>query len=176
MAWRRWRRSARLVVGLGLIPPLFWLAVVVIAPTGWARRHVRKVLESRSGRPVSLERLSVCPLGGIHLTNLEIGSPRDRSDPWLKAADLRLDLNLFQILRGRLQPTRVEAEGVRLRVARRRDGTVELADLIRPVAAPSSGSAITALPAGAPAPVVIQVRGARITVVDEPTETRLQLE
>jgi hypothetical protein len=176
MTFRRWRRSVRLLAGLIVIPVLFWLAVVVVAPTGWARRQVVAVLESRSGRRVGLERLSVCPLGGIHLINLEIGSPHSRSDPWLQADDLRLDLNLLQILRGRLKPTCLEANGVKLRILRRRDGTAEVADLIEPIPEPARGS----LPSRAsPLPadrVAIQVRRAHVTVIDEPAETRLQLE
>jgi AsmA protein len=94
----------------------------------------------------------------------------------LKAADLRLDLGLLQILRGRLKPTRVEADGVELRILRRGDGTVELGDLIEPVrtSAPRSLAA-TASPLP-PDRVAIQVRRGRVTVVDQPTETRLELE
>jgi AsmA protein len=176
MSIRRWRWSVRLLVGLILIPVLLWLVVVVVAPTGWARRHVVAVLESRSGRCVGLDRLSVCPCGGIHLINLEIGSPQGRSDPWLKAADLRLDLSLLQILRGRLEPTRLEVDGVQLRILRRGDGALELADLIEPIREPARGtipSRSSPLPADR---VAIQVRHARVTVIDEPTETRLQLQ
>jgi AsmA protein len=176
MAFRRWRWYVRLLVGILLLPLLLWLVVIGVAPTGWARRHVAAVLESRTGRTVGLEKLSVCPFGGIHLTNLEIGSPQGRNDPWLKAADLRLDLGLLQILKGRLQPTRLEADGVQLRILRRQDGTVELADLLRPVPEVQTGS-IARRPDPSPADrVSIQVDHASITVVDEPTETRIHLE
>jgi uncharacterized protein involved in outer membrane biogenesis len=176
MAFRRWRWYVRLLIGLILLPMLLWLVVVVVAPTGWARRHVVAVLESRSGRSVGLERLSVCPFGGIHLTNLELGSPQGTEDPWLKAADLRLDLSLLQILRGQLQPTRLEADGVKLRVLRRQDGTVELADLLQPVPGPSTGPIATSARPAVADRVVVQIRHASVTVVDEPTETRLHLE
>jgi AsmA protein len=176
MAFRRWRWWVRLLAGTCLIPLLLWLVVVVVAPTGWARRQVVAVLEARSGRAVGLERLSVCPFGGIHLVNLEIGSPQSRNDPWLKAEDLRLDLSLLQILRGRLQPSRVEAEGVQLRVLRRGDGTLELADLIRPVAPPTAGSGRAAAGPPEAGPVQVQVRHAHVTILDGPTATRLYLE
>ena len=136
MASRRWRWYVRIVCGLILVPPLLWLVVVVVAPTGWARRQIVARLESRSGRRVALEGLSVGLLGGIRLTNLEIGSPHDIGDPWLKAADVRLDFGPFQMLGGHCKPTRVDVDGVELRVLRRADGTVELADLIRPVPVP----------------------------------------
>ncbi|HZW33316.1 MAG TPA: AsmA-like C-terminal region-containing protein [Isosphaeraceae bacterium] len=172
MAIRRWRWTVRLLVGLILIPVLLWLVVVVVAPTGWARRQVVAAMEARSGRRVGLERLSVCPLGGIHLINLEIGSPQGRSDPWLKAADLRLDLSLLQIFRGRLHPRRLEADGVQLRILRRSDGTVELADLIKPIQEPARGSTAVRVADR----VAFSVRRGQVTVIDEPTETRLQLE
>ena len=38
-----------------LLPPLLWLLVVLIAPTGWVRRQIVARLESRSGRRVTLE-------------------------------------------------------------------------------------------------------------------------
>jgi len=92
----------------------------------------------------------------------------------LKAVDLRLDLSLLQILRGRLELSRLEADGVQLRILRRGDGTLELADLIEPIREPARGA-----PRSSPLPadrVAIQVRHARVTVIDEPTETRLQLQ
>ena len=173
MAFRRWRWYVRILCGLVLLPPLLWLLVVLIAPTGWARRQVVARLEARSGRRVALEGLSVGLLGGIRLVNLEIGSPQDTGDPWLKAADVRLDFGLFQMLGGHCKPGRVEVDGVELRVLRRADGTVELADLVRPVPAPpgdASGHAASEHR------VAVQVRHARVTVLDEPTQTRLKLE
>jgi uncharacterized protein involved in outer membrane biogenesis len=174
MANRRWRWYLGLLVGLILMPPLLWLLVVAIAPTGWAKGKVVGILESRSGRRVSLEGLSVRLFGGIRLTNLEIGSPNDLGNPWLKAADLRLDIGPFQIVRGNLRPTRVDVDGVDLRVLRRSDGTVELADLIQPISVPSA-RLITwnAKPADH---VAVQVHHTTVTVLDEPTRTRLHLE
>ena len=137
MANRRWRWYLGLLVGLILIPPILWVLVVVVAPTGWAKGKVVAILESRSGRRVGLEGLSVRLLGGIRLTNLEIGSPHEVGTPWLKAADIRLDVGPFQMIRGRFRPTHVEVDGVDLRILRRADGTVELADLIQPVPVPA---------------------------------------
>jgi uncharacterized protein involved in outer membrane biogenesis len=173
MAIRRLRWYVWLLIGVILVPPLLWVAVVVVAPTGWAKAKLVAILESRSGRRVGLEGLSVQLLGGIQLTNLEIGSPKDTGDPWLKAADLRMDIGPLQILQGRFQPSRVDVEGIELRVLRRADGSVELADLIRPVPAPAL------LISGRRKPVdhiTIQVRHANVTVLDEPTQTQLHLQ
>ncbi len=173
MAFRRWRWYVRIVCGLVLLPPLLWILIVLIAPTGWVRRQVVARLEARSGRRVTLEGLSVGLLGGIRLTNLEIGSPHDIGDPWLKAAEVRLDIGPFQMVRGHWKPGRVEVDGVDLRVLRRADGTVELADLVRPLPAPPLG------PDGRAAPehrVDVQLHRANVTVLDQPTQTRLKLE
>jgi AsmA protein len=143
-------------------------------PTGWARRQIVARLEARSGRRVELEGVSIGLTGGIRLTNLAIGSPRDTRDPWLKAAEVRLDFGLWRLLGGHCQPARLEADGVELRVLRRGDGTVELADLVRPAPPPAPRSAPEA--ATMPGPrVAVQVRSAAVTVVDEPTRTRLVL-
>jgi AsmA protein len=170
MACGRWRWFARILGGLALLPVLLWLLVVLVAPTGWARRQIVARLEARSGRRVAIEGVSVGLLGGIRLTNLEIGSPQGTSDPWLKAADVRLDFGICRMLGGHCRPDRVDVDGVELRVLRRGDGTIELADLIRPLAPP-------AVPAGQDPPpehrVGVRVHRAQVTIVDEPTATRL---
>ena len=174
MANRRWRWYLGLLVGLILTPPLLWLLVVAIAPTGWAKGKVVAILEARSGRRVRLEGLSVRLMGGIRLTKLEIGSPKDLGSPWLKAADIRLDIGPLQIVRGHLRPTRVNVNGVDLRVLRRSDGTVELADLIQPIAVPSNG--LISWKARSADHIAVSVRQASVTVLDEPTQTRLHLQ
>src|ERR1700677_3860636 len=110
MAFRRWRWYVRIVCGLLLLPPLLWLLIVLIAPTGWARRLIVARLEARSGRRVALDGLSVGLLGGIRLVNLEIGSPQDTGDPWLKAALVRLDFGLPSMLGGHCKPGRVDVD------------------------------------------------------------------
>ena len=124
----RVRLFVSILVGIILIPPILWIGVVMVAPTGWAKRHVVAALEARTHRSVRVEGLSVCLLGGIHLTSLEIGSSQNSDDPWLKTTDLRLDVNLPQLLWGKMEPSLVQVEGVKLRVLRRRDGSFELAD------------------------------------------------
>ena len=116
MAFRRWRWYVRILCGLALLPPLLWLLVVLVAPTGWARRQIVARLESRSGRRVALDGVSVGLMGGIRLTNLQIGSPQGTTDPWLKAADIRLD---FGLLRDARRPLPADAaRGRRRRAAR----------------------------------------------------------
>ncbi len=172
MNLRRWRRYAWIAGGIAAIPPMLWILIVLVAPTGWARRQVVARLEARSGRRVALEGVSVGLFGGIHLKNLEIGSPKDTADPWLKAADIQLDFGPWRMLQGQCRPSRVDVDGVELRVLRRADGSVELADLIRPVAPLGSGSRARA----AESRISVRVHGARVLVVDEPSSTRVKLE
>jgi len=167
----RVRLFVSIVVGIILIPPLLWVGVVLVAPTEWAKHHVVAALEARTHRSVRLEALSVCLLGGIRLANLEIGSPRGSDDPWLKTTDLRLDIGLPQLLWGKLEPSLLEVEGVKLRVLRRSDGTFELADLLgtdRP-SLPSNGGHRDS------DRLAVQIRNGTIELIDEPTKTKLLL-
>jgi AsmA-like C-terminal region len=173
MACRRWPWYVRILCGLVPIPPLLWVLVLSVAPTGWARRQIVERLEARSGRRVELEGLSVGLMGGIRLSNLQIGSPRETRDPWLKAAEVRLDFGLLQLLGGPCQPARLEADGVELRVLRRGDGTVELADLVQPMPASRPGPIDSTRPPGRR--ITVQVHRASVDVIDEPTQTRLHL-
>ena len=173
MTIRRLRWYVWLLIGVIPILPLLWVVVVVVAPTGWAKAKLVAILESKSGRRVGLESVSVRFLGGIRLTNLEIGSPYDTGDPWLKAAEVRMDIGPLQILQGRIHPSHVDVDGIELRVLRRADGTVELADLIRPVPAPDL------LNSGRPQPsrhIAVQVHHANVIVLDQPTQTQLHLQ
>jgi hypothetical protein len=169
------RSGVRLCVsilgGIILIPPILWVGVVLAAPTGWARRHVVACLEARTHRSVRLEGLSVCLLGGIRLTNLEIGSPRGGEDPWLKTAELRLDVSLPQLLWGKLEPSLLEVEGVKLRVLRRGDGSFELADFL------GSDRTVEPIREGTRGAnrLDVQIHNATIELIDEPSKTKLVL-
>jgi hypothetical protein len=142
-----------------------------VAPTPWAKGRVIAALEARTGRSVRLESLAVAPLGGVRLSKLEIGSPGDVDDPWLKAATIRVDMGLARLMLGNSEPTAVEIDGVNLRVLRRADGSFELADFLLPDAEPANG---------APShhgerTVKFHVRAETISLIDEPSLTRLCL-
>ena len=168
----RLRRYALGVFTVLLIPPLLWVVVVLIAPTDWAKRHVVAALEAGTRRSVRLERLSVRWLGGVRLTNLEIGSPRNGGDPWLKAQNLELDISFLDLLRANLWPKSLDADGVILRVLRHADGTLEIAEQVRPEEnRPNHASAQRDA-----APLIVHVRGASLTLIDEPSQTRLHMQ
>ena len=171
MAIRRLRWYVWLLIGLVLVPPLLWVAVVMVAPTGWARSKLVAILESRSGRKVGLDGLSVRLLGGVRLTNLEIGAREASATPGQRPARSASISARSRSFRGDSS-----RRGSRLmgpsRVLRRADGKVELADLIRPVPPPAvslSGRWKR------PEHIAVQVRNAHVTVVDMPTQTQLQL-
>ncbi len=172
MTSHRLRRYTIVLSAALLIPPLLWISIVFMAPTNWARKHVIAAIERRTGRAVRLERLSVQWLGGIRLTNLEIGSPQSTDDPWLRSADMTIDVRLSQLVRGQLRPRLVEIAGAQIRVLRRADGTFELADLILPRSkqVQSTGARSES------SPVEFTIRGATVTLIDEPSGTRVRME
>ena len=171
MTFHRLRRYALYLVAVLLIPPLLWVGAVLIAPTGWANTRVTALLEARTGRSVRLERLSARLLGGIRLTNLEIGSPRSALDPWLRIADLRLDISLLDLFRGKLQPHILELDGMNLRVLRRSDGSLEIADLIQLDTKAKSLSDHHRDLGG----FAFHIRSGDLTLIDEASQTRLHM-
>jgi AsmA protein len=173
MTTHRLRRYALVFCLPILVPPLIWIGVVLVAPTAWARGLLVSVLEARSGRGVHLDGLKVRWFGGIELTNLEIASPRTTNDPWLRAAELRLEGGLTQLFLGKLEPRSVHVDGVTLRVLRRGDGTLELADFLEPDVEPPSPSNRRHR---APGRVRIRILTGNLTVIDESSKTRLHFQ
>jgi AsmA protein len=109
----------------------------------------------------------------VDVTDLEIGSPQGLDDPWLKTAKLQFDFRLSQLLSGKLQPSAVRVEGASLRVLRRADGSLELADFIQ--ANPRPPDPFGRIRRGSDR-VVVGFRGAHVTLIDEPSHTRLNLQ
>ena len=174
MRCRWFRRLLLAALGIVLAPFVIWTLGVVVAPTNWARSQVIAALERSSGRSVDLSGLTLCFGGGLDLESLKIGSPGSKDDPWLSAEKVHLDLGVFQLLRGRLDATSLDVDGLDLRVRRRQDGTFELADLVRSADAthrePSQETSC------GPTNLLIQVHRGRIRLIDEPTQTDVVLE
>ena len=129
------------------------------------------MLEARTGRSIRLGRLSARLLGGIRLTNLEIASPKNVLDPWMEIADLRLDISLLDLFRGKLQPQILELERMKLRVLRCADGSFELADLVRPDSNPKSLSEDHR----DQGEFAFHIRGSDLTFIDEASQTHLHM-
>lgn len=167
------RRVRWLILALIALPPLLWAVILLILPTDWARGRIATRLSQASGRSVRLDSLSVGFLGNVALKNLSIGAPKSGGDPWLTVANARLNVNLLQILTGHIDPTEIRVDGISLRVRRREDGTLELSDLLE--TSPSDSSA-TSSDADCPGPTGLDVviTNARVQVIDEPSQTRVE--
>ncbi len=159
-------------LGVLLTPPILWILIVLVAPTHWARSHVIARLERSSGRSVQLDDLSVCLNGGIELTGLKIGAPRSVGDPWLEAKRIRLDVSPWQLLRGKCEPTNLQADEATLRVLRRKDGSLELADLVILDGDGAATSRNQPHHCG-PSKLNTKIQQARILLIDEPSHTQL---
>jgi AsmA protein len=173
MKCRRFRRLMLVPIGLVSVPVVAWSLIVMIAPTDWARVHLVSALEHASGRSVGLDSLSICLGGGVDLENLKIGAPGGLGDPWLEAAKVHLDLSLSRLLFGRVDATDLDVERARLRVLRREDGSLELADLVR---APRAATQSAASESSGPSRLRVHLHDAQVEIVDEPTHSRVRLE
>lgn len=172
---KRPRLRARCYIPLGvlLLPPTAWLLLLLVMPTGWARARIVTRLTAASGRPIVLGKLHVGMFGGLHLGDLTVASPKAASDPWLKVGDARINVSLVQLLCGQVDPTDLRIDGLTLRVVRRADGTFEMAD-----SSPTARPPGTHDPSGdtcEPSSLHFSLTNAKVTVVDEPTGTKLEL-
>ncbi|WP_406701110.1 AsmA-like C-terminal region-containing protein [Singulisphaera sp. Ch08] len=171
---RRRVRLRRLVpLAFLLIPPVFWALVLAVTPTEWARTRIVSLVQDETGRPIRLGGLKLGVFGGVYLRDLELGTSDSASDPWFKATTARIDVSVLQLLAGQLEPSRLELYGLSLRVLRRSDGTLELADLL--MRAPTKPKAGGTDANEAPTALEIKLCDGQITIIDEPSRTRLNL-
>jgi AsmA protein len=162
-------------LGVILTPPVLWVLIVLVAPTNWARSHVIAALEKASGRSVQLDDLDVCIGGGVSLSNLSIGAPRAVGDPWLQARMVKINVSPIQLLWGRFDPTNLEVDGATLRVMRRSDGTLELADLVQTDTRGNRSRNEEPHTCGA-SKLKARLRQSRVLIIDQPSQTNLALE
>lgn len=176
----RSRRFLLAIPGVLLLPLLGWCGLVSLAPTECARLKIEARLSAASGRSVTLGRVAVGFLGGVSIRDLRIASTGSTEEPWLQVDEASIDVGLLPLLRGKIEPTTVTAQGIRLRVLRRTDGSLELADLLSPEAPVTSERRETEDSEDAEdaesseAGLEILARNATVVVVDEPTGTTLE--
>lgn len=169
-------RWMMIVLGGLLGLPACWAVLLLVVPTDGARRTLAARLSQSSGRKVSLGRVSVGFLGGLYLQDLAIGSPQAETDAWLRVRQAAINVNIGDLLCGHVEPTRVELDGVQLRVLRRVDGSLELSDLLRnpegstPRVADEHDDEADCCPGG----MSFAIRDATVTVIDEPTHCLLE--
>ena len=171
--------KCRRIYWLGLSVPLLllfvplslWLLLVLLAPTGWAKRHVVAALSKKSGRSVQLDDLRVCFTGGIELSGLKIGAPAAVGDPWLSARRVAIDVGPLELFFGKFEPSTLSVEGAYLRVLRRGDGSLEIADLVAPTR-PTTGHEAQPHRCGL-CKLNAKVHESQIVVIDQLTRTHL---
>jgi AsmA protein len=154
-----------------LVPLSLWLLMVLVAPTGWAKRHVVAALAKKSGRSVQLDDLRVCFTGGIELSGLKIGAPAAVGDPWLSARRVAIDVGPLDLFFGKFEPRTLFVEGARLRMLRRAEGSLEIADLVAP-ASPAASRDTKPHRCGL-CKLNAKIRESQVEVIDQPTGTHL---
>jgi AsmA-like C-terminal region len=163
---RRWHWFALL-----LVPFLAWGLVLAVVPTGWARGRLVDRLAKATGRSVKIGSLRLGVLGDLRIIDLAIAEPSTPSDPWLEVGEAKIDVHLGQVLTGQCEPREVEAEGVTLRIWRKKDGTPEVGGLLTDASALPRGKS-RAIPVEAPACIAFKVSGANIRVIDDSSGNR----
>jgi hypothetical protein len=169
----RLRLRRRLLAWL-VLPCALWGLILALVPTEWARARLEGRLGQAIGKTVRLGAVRLGVLGEVHLRDLEIGESAALADPWLRVDDLRINLHLLNILSGQCVPTRVNAEGVNLRVHRNQDGSLEFGSLLA-----SSNARSTSVRAQQPArlkgcSIEFVVQNGHLSLTDEPSQTRLE--
>lgn len=154
-----------------LLPLSLWMLIVLVAPTGWAKRHVVASLSKKSGRSVQLDDLRVCFTGGIELSGLKIGAPAAVGDPWLSARRVAINVGPLELFFGKFEPSTLSFEGAYLRVLRRGDGSLEIADLVAPNS-PATGHDSQPHRCGL-CKLNARIQQSQIVVIDQPTRTHL---
>jgi len=166
---RRWRIAA----GAVLLVPVAWVILLAVVPTDCARRKIADRMSRSIGHKVTLGRLRVCALGGVSLGDLTVGGSAPDESPWLRVDEASIDVSLWQLLLGQVEPTAVDVKGLSLRVLRRRDGGMEIAETL-------PADPVASVPGSDPAskrettPLEITVRDATVIAIDEPTGTHLE--
>jgi len=176
MAFQRSCRYALILMGVGLVLLLLWIGLLLIVPTGWARRQVIATLEARTGRSVRLDSLSIHPLGRMRIANLAIGAPGNTESPWLQAAEIQFDTCLGQLLRGTLKPSIVDVDRANVRILRRGDGSLELADFIKAERSQRGSSGFGSTATCQPESLVLRITNSTVELIDEPTGTHVHLQ
>ena len=166
------RRVMIATLAIPVVPLLLWVGLICLAPTDWARSRMIRELETATGRKVSIGSIRLGPLGNLRVRDVQVAEIDNFEDPWMKIAEARLDLHLFQLVAGCCKTTNIDVEGLDLRVHRRSDGTLEFADLLKADNGESSDDfdAATSRPA-----ITLTLKDAHLTVLDDPTETAIDV-
>lgn len=171
-----WRRKWSWLLGLGAILIAAPIALLALVPKERVRAEIARQLAEATGQPTRLGGLQVRWVGGVTLTDLEIG---DNTAPWLLLQRLSIDVNPWDLFNLRIEPTEINAEGLRLKVVRLADGTFPLAELLGSQPDPPSATAEQGGGDGESSlnlrRVMVSLKDAMVDVDDQPTKTRVEL-
>jgi hypothetical protein len=173
------RRAVSLLVAIPLVPAILWTIVLMIAPTDWARARLVGEIEAVTGRRVAIGSIHLGPLGNLRINDVTVAEAAKPGDPWLTVGEARLDVHLLQLLTGCCKAKEIAIDRLDLRIHRRGDGTLEFAGMIdgRPKAVTSSRSHAhddSAAPTRSHQ-VSLTLTSSHIVVLDDPSETRIEL-
>ena len=172
MTMHRIRRYALGLAGLVLIPPLLWIGIVLLAPTAWARRHVVAALEAEQRALGRRLRACRCPCSGASSSpGWRSDRPRTRTTPGSRRRRSGSTSACASSFRARSSRASIEIDGRRAsrsapRRRQPRTGRLHLAaaqsqEFARPRRRADRNESPSSF------------HGATITVIDEPSKTRL---
>lgn len=173
----RIKRFKWFVLGVALLPPLLWALVLVLMPTEWARLRIEQAMRAMTGHEVRLQGVSLCLLGELRVTGLEVTQPGGTEGPWLHADEVQIGVGPISLMMRKGTPTHIIARGVILNLHREPGGSFEFSSLLRtrdPNARPDP-DAESADPNALTPQIAFKFSDSRITVLDEPTRTTLEL-
>ena len=166
------RRTVAVLLLIPIVPTLLWGLVIAVAPTEWARARLVAEVEGVTGKSATIGSIHLGLTGHLRLGDVTLAETTTPTDPWLKAAEVRLDVHLIQMVLGCCTPKEIAIDGLDLRVHRRGDGTLEFASLLGSSTEPTS--ATEARTTGS-ARVDLTLANARVVVIDDPSTTRIEL-
>ncbi|MGE3546038.1 MAG: translocation/assembly module TamB domain-containing protein [Kofleriaceae bacterium] len=121
------------------------ISALVFTHTDYGRETIRERVEAELDKTftggATVGELDGSPLGELTLRHVVINGPDDQ--PAITIETLRLHIKLFDLLKRDIQLSKLIAEGVDVSIRRDRDGTFQLARLIRPKPADDGGGSWT---------------------------------
>ncbi len=158
--------------------PVVWVLMLALMPTGWVRARLIASISSQTSQTVRLDEVRIGPLGGLRLRGLELSEPGREHHPWLTADRVVVLPKLGRLAAGRIEADMVQIDGVTVRAERLQGGRFPFADLLMAGKGEEDEGSYRVNEAwqsrrDTEHEVEFQVRNAKLTLLDEPTGTRL---
>ncbi len=156
---------------------VLYVLILVFFPTDWARRRVERRLTLATNQTVHVGGLRLAVPSGVVLSDVQISKSQSGENPWVKLDQARIDLCLLDLLRGPMQPRRIEVDGLSIKLERGADGECPSTELLQgpPPTQPKSVRESYAAFEHRDRQVVFVVRNASIESHDVPTDTHINV-